>query len=1327
MARIALDLRVVRAARGLDDKAGGDGDEEKDDDIADKKETAAAMVRIVDRIDEAIPAVRIELTAMERESEEEPLRGPERELLELVASSIADIESVSPDSERRTQAELAAAAMADDANDASDDPNTPSDGVEDSRVAQLPADALTGAIFACDFEPLVEEKGESSAQRTIRNGKNAAHAKNAADAYGMAMLCIRRKVRHATHFSLKAHAKRQRKAKAERSSSEGEAEHHPDSSVIIALTLVEARHANPQRLVKALKTAIEFVQHAQYKLDLDCVEFLYCRAATPPFVKSRREWIQPDAASAAESELTPHFKSVLRASLGALDLTVERGVQAHALITSGKWRNVVTIVKELGVPWSALPAITASSIVAILNGMLSGLETRFEAGFVGVVATALLSRSSRESGSGRRREGEMRELVKCVHAVFVIKTLCPLLQGIQKSLDAMGTDAVSEALVALSLEKVLTMDLDVLESAKENIVSLFSAIEQQGGDGEQASAVHKILTLPSELLGSFVAVLFTGIELSSQSVVLFCLTLIALPVQKWLRARVWRFANWLHRRVFPKEKYSGETEYSIRGVIDDIMHVRSSAQEKYVMKKLTKQRRRDKRRTMRTGVSRSFVMPISLAIDNAVYLTTLLFGGWTIIRGGFGGGKAAIGASIGMTAQQLLTFSRTSSVMVRRLTRLRTKIDELQSGDIAELKTADQIVALFDHRPTIGLEDERYQLPEETIAHGFDNSIEFENVNFGYPGKGFTLRNVSFHVPAGSFVGICGKSGAGKTTLFKLVQRLYDPAVSVIVVLFTVYFVTHSSPHAPICLSSFSHPCIHLDFQSGRILVGGHDIKTIQPLWLRKQMSVALQVPAIFFGKLRSNLVWGAEERLELLAMENASDGAKAQEVEEGLICEAVRMVGREKHFLHSPDKYNSGIDSWVFGKLLCHQSGSYTSTLSHFPPPVHPLFSLLSPDDWMSPGEVKSVGLVRAILRDAPIFMLDEPTAGLDAETEGVVRRELLEKRKEGRTVLCVAHRLSTIRSADFILFFNARGELAEKGTWEELSEMDGDFAAFVREQSLAPRSEDGDDEMGEIDDIDEAALMEEYSDLFGATDDDGGGEEAAASGDSATAAAAASASPASPGGAGGNSEVNVPLDVNLGGLLTPTLRRSVSFVSERADEMIVDSSPSAAGRDVSHVDATLGGTGVSEEAVTNLTMNMMPLPVPLHRSVSQIVDVARTTPRGEHQLRRHISTGSISGLGLRSSSAPGADGASASDQDDVERWRRVTGTKSGKSAEHLGPLLAWQLERVRQLTCERLEEGKSGRASSSDRDEDEVFLRLLRSTAERYERSMQGRASRD
>ena len=100
--------------------------------------------------------------------------------------------------------------------------------------------------------------------------------------------------------------------------------------------------------------------------------------------------------------------------------------------------------------------------------------------------------------------------------------------------------------------------------------------------------------------------------------------------------------------------------------------------------------------------------------------------------------------------------------------------------------------------------------------------------------------------------------------------------------------------------------------------------------------------------------------------------------------------------------------------------------------------------------GEKRSVANTRAMIGTPPILLLDEPTAGLDAWKEDVVRVEMVDRRPAGQTVVCIAHALSTIRSADFILFLGEDGTIKEQGTWAELVQLDGGFASFVAIQSL-------------------------------------------------------------------------------------------------------------------------------------------------------------------------------------------------------------------------------------------------------------------------------------
>jgi ATP-binding cassette, subfamily B, bacterial len=98
------------------------------------------------------------------------------------------------------------------------------------------------------------------------------------------------------------------------------------------------------------------------------------------------------------------------------------------------------------------------------------------------------------------------------------------------------------------------------------------------------------------------------------------------------------------------------------------------------------------------------------------------------------------------------------------------------------------------------------------------------------------------------------------------------------------------------------------------------------------------------------------------------------------------------------------------------------------------------------SEGEKLRLSIARALLRDSSILILDEPTSALDAETEARVMQGLNHLRRM-KTTFVIAHRLSTVRNADIIVLLKD-GRIAEKGTFDELAALDGEFASLLRTQ---------------------------------------------------------------------------------------------------------------------------------------------------------------------------------------------------------------------------------------------------------------------------------------
>ncbi|MEO5973951.1 MAG: ATP-binding cassette domain-containing protein, partial [Ilumatobacteraceae bacterium] len=230
------------------------------------------------------------------------------------------------------------------------------------------------------------------------------------------------------------------------------------------------------------------------------------------------------------------------------------------------------------------------------------------------------------------------------------------------------------------------------------------------------------------------------------------------------------------------------------------------------------------------------------------------------------------------------------------------------------------------------------------------------NLTFAYAGVDApALDDVSISVAVGEKLALVGPTGAGKSTLAKLMARLYDP-------------------------------------QQGSVAFGGINLKMATMMSLRERIVVVPQEGFLFNGTIRDNL---------RIAKSTATDTE---------IDAAIAAIGATEHFAQFPD----GLDTEV------RERGSR-----------------------LSAGERQLVALARAALVDPAVLVLDEATSNLDPGTEAEVE-QALERLMVGRTVIVVAHRLSTVQRADHIAVIDA-ARIAEYGTHEELLAIGGRYAALA------------------------------------------------------------------------------------------------------------------------------------------------------------------------------------------------------------------------------------------------------------------------------------------
>ncbi len=274
----------------------------------------------------------------------------------------------------------------------------------------------------------------------------------------------------------------------------------------------------------------------------------------------------------------------------------------------------------------------------------------------------------------------------------------------------------------------------------------------------------------------------------------------------------------------------------------------------------------------------------------------------------------------------------------------------------AGLSATERVFALMDAKPVV-------QQSEQQPVGDLEGDIRFEDVCFAYKSDDWVLRNFDLHIRPGESVALVGHTGAGKSSIAKLVTRFYE-------------------------------------FQQGRVLVDGQDIRTVDLEAYRRELGVVSQMPFLFEGTVADNIRYARPE---------LSDAEVAQ---------VARALGSDW-----TDNLPNGLETDV---------GERGARLSL--------------------GQRQLVVLARVLAQNPAIFILDEATASIDPFTEAQIQ-QALETIFKDRTSIVIAHRLSTVKAADRILVLQ-QGQIIEEGSHDELMARGGHYAelynTYFRHQSL-------------------------------------------------------------------------------------------------------------------------------------------------------------------------------------------------------------------------------------------------------------------------------------
>jgi len=401
------------------------------------------------------------------------------------------------------------------------------------------------------------------------------------------------------------------------------------------------------------------------------------------------------------------------------------------------------------------------------------------------------------------------------------------------------------------------------------------------------------------------------------------------------------FRTWARKVTKRGMKAMADVNAAIKETISGISIAKNFRQEESIFKSFDE----SNQQSYGVNVQRGFVLSLVFPTLNAL---GGIFVGVLVYVGGFSAAQGVV--SIGAWYLFIMSLDQFFFPVLN----LTSFWAQIQSG----LSAAERVFALIDADPNV-VQKEKLDVPR---LHG---EIHFDHMHFRYSDKEPVLTDFNLLIQPGETLALVGHTGAGKSSIAKLIARFYE-------------------------------------FQQGRLLIDGRDIRTFDLTQYRRQLGIVSQVPFLFSGTVADNIRYAApgvpEEEMLRLA-KRIGDGEWLETLPNGLHTEVGERGNR------------------------------------------------------LSMGQRQLVALMRVLVQNPAIFILDEATASIDPFTEWQIQQALNLILKNSTSIL-IAHRLSTVKAADRIVVMR-KGTIIEEGNHQGLLDQNGHYAelynTYFRHQSLA------------------------------------------------------------------------------------------------------------------------------------------------------------------------------------------------------------------------------------------------------------------------------------